>query len=127
MTKKEIDHIVGLESGMILIEKGSEVNFFEWLLDEAFSILAIFYFLRRNKLDMLVLTEKRVILTMKNKVKFQRELNGNETLTFNGVKTALEIIDRDEKTTIGLTRLRVTYEEGKMIRQQLSEFQKRAK
>ena len=122
MTKKEI---VKTESGVILLEKESEQSFFESILNNTVSFISAIYFLTRKKLDSLILTEKRILLIVRNKIQLEKKLNGNESLTYNGVKSALEITDQNEKSIIGLNKLRVSYEEGKLISQKLIEFDNR--
>jgi len=125
MTKKEIKNIVKTESGVILLEKESEQSFFESILNNTVSFISAIYFLTRKKLDSLILTEKRILLIVRNKIQLEKKLNGNESLTYNGVKSALEITDQNEKSIIGLNKLRVSYEEGKLISQKLIEFDNR--
>ncbi|SIR43704.1 MULTISPECIES: hypothetical protein [Flavobacteriaceae] len=125
MTKKEINNILKSESGIILLEKESEQSFFESILNNTVSLISAIYFLTRKKLDSLILTEKRILLIVQNKIQLEKKLNGNESLIYNGVKSALEITDQNEKSIIGLNKLRVSYEEGKSIRQKLTEFESR--
>ena len=125
MTKKEIENILKTESGIILLEKESEQSFFESIINNTVSLISAIYFLTRKKLDSLILTEKRILLIMRNKIQLEKKLNGNESLTYNGVKSALEITDQNEKSIIGLNKLRVSYEKGKLIRQKLTEFDNR--
>ena len=125
MTKKEINNILKNESGIILLEKESEQSFFESVLNNTISLISAIYFLTRKKLDSLILTEKRILLIVRNKIQIEKKLNGNESLIYNGVKSALEITDQNEKSIIGLNKLRVSYEEGKLIRQKLTEFENR--
>ncbi|WP_434035717.1 hypothetical protein [Formosa sp. 4Alg 33] len=125
MTKKEINNILKSESGIILLEKESEQSFFESILNNTVSLISAIYFLTRKKLDSLILTEKRILLIVRNKIQLEKKLNGNESLIYNGVKSSLEITDQNEKSIIGLNKLRVSYEEGKSIRQKLTEFESR--
>ena len=125
MTKKEIDNILKNESGIILLEKESEQSFFESVLNNTISLISAIYFLTRKKLDSLILTEKRILLIVRNKILIEKKLNGSESLIYNGVKSALEINDKNEKSIIGLKKLRVSYEEGKLIRQKITEFDNR--
>lgn len=125
MTKKEINNILKNESGVILLEKESEQSFFESVLNNTISLISAIYFLTRKKLDSLILTEKRILLIVRNKIQIEKKLNGNESLIYNGVKSTLEITDKDEKSIIALNKLRVSYEEGKLIRQKLIEFDNR--
>ena len=122
MTKKEINNILKNESGITLLEKESEQSFFESVLNNTISLISAIYFLTRKKLDSLILTEKRILLIVHNKIQIEKKLNGNESLIYNGGKSALEIIDKNKKSIIGLNKLRVSYEEGKLIRQKLTEF-----
>ena len=125
MTKKEINNILKSESGIILLEKESEQSFFESILNNTVSFISAIYFLTRKKLDSLILTEKRILIIVRNKIQLEKKLNGNESLIYNGVKSALEITDLNEKSIIGLNKLRVSYEEGKSIRKKLTEFENR--
>lgn len=122
MRRKEINKILKAESGIILLQKKSEQSFFETILNNTISIISAIFLLTNKKVDSLILTEKRIILVMRNKVQLEKKLNGNETLVYNGVKTVLEITDQNEKSFIGLNRLRISYEEGNLIRRKLTKF-----
>lgn len=124
MTKKEINHILKTESGIILLEKESERSFFESVLNNTVSLISTLFFLTRKKLDSLILTEKRIILIIRNKIRLERKLNGNESLMYEGVKPSLVITNQNNKFNIELNKLRVSYEEGKLIRQKLIDFEK---
>ena len=125
MTKKEIDYILKTESGIVLLQKKSEQSFFETILNNWISIISALYFLTRKKLDSLILTEKRIIIIVRNKIYREQKLNGTESLAYNGVKSVLEVIDQNNKSSIRLNKLRVSYEEGKLIRKKLTEFENR--
>lgn len=119
---EEIDTILKTESGIILLKKESEHSFFEAILNNWVSILSALFFLTRKKIDSLILTEKRVLLILRNKIYIEQMLSKIEIVNYNGVKSMLEIKDENKVFSIPLHKLRVSYEEGKLIRQKLSEF-----
>ena len=125
MTKKEINSILKTESGIILLEKESEQSFFESILNNTVSFISALYFFTRKKIDALILTDKRILLIVRNKIQLEKKLNGNESFIYNGVKFVLEITEKNEKSIIGLNKLCVSYEEGRSIRQKLTEFESR--
>ncbi len=125
MTKKEIDNILKTESGIILLEKKSEHSFFESIFSNWISIFSAFYFLTRKKLDTLILTEKRIILIVRNKIYIERIFIGIESLNYNGNKTIIEVTDQNQKFSFPLDKLRVTYEDSKLIKQKLTDFMNR--
>ena len=122
MNKKEIDNILKTESGIILLEKESELSFCETLLSNWVSIISTLFFFTRKKLDILILTEKRITLIIKNKVYIERMFIGIESLNYNGIKCTLEVTDQNQDFSLPLNKLRVNYEESKLIKQKLSEF-----
>tara|TARA_R110002074_G_scaffold376817_1_gene554022 strand:- start:65 stop:448 length:384 start_codon:yes stop_codon:yes gene_type:complete len=122
MTKKEINNILKTESGIILLEKESEQSFFEAILSNWVSILSAIFFLTRKKLDTLILTEKRMTLIVRNKVYIERIFIGIESLNYNGIKSTLEVTDQNQQFSFPLNKLRVSYEESKLIKQKLTEF-----
>ncbi|MFI8380153.1 hypothetical protein [Leeuwenhoekiella sp. NPDC079379] len=127
MTKKEINNILKTESGIILLEKKSEQSFFESIFSNMVSVISALYFLTRKKNDSLILTENRIILIVRNKIYIERIFIGIESLNYNGNKTTLEVIDQNQKFSFPLDKLRVTYEESKLIKQKLTEFMNRKK
>lgn len=127
MTKKEIYNILKTESGIILLEKKSEQSFSETIFSNIISIISVLYFLTRNKNDILIITEKRITLIIGNKIYIERIFNGIESLNYNGNKTTLEVKDQNQKFSFPLSKLRVSYEESKLIKNKLTEFMKRKK
>ena len=122
MTKKGIDNLLEKESGMILLKKESENTFWETILENIFSIATVFYFLTRKKFDYLILTEHRVSLIIRNKLFLERIFIGIESLNYNGIKSTLEVTDQKQQFSVPLNKLRISYEESKLIRKKLSEF-----
>ncbi len=125
MTKKEINNILKTESGIILLEKESEQSFFETILSNSVSILSSIFFLTRKKLDTLILTEKRMTLIVRNKVYIERIFIGIESLNYNGIKSTLEVTDQNQQFSFPLNKLRISFEESKLIKQKLTEFMNR--
>ena len=113
MTRKEITKILKTESGIILVQKESEQLFFESILNNSNSVFAPIYFLASKKLDSLILTKKRILLIVRNKI---------ESLVYNGIKSSLEITDFNKKSIIRLNKLRINFDEGNLIKQKLIEF-----
>ncbi|WP_282075461.1 hypothetical protein [Maribacter aquivivus] len=122
MTRKEITKILKTESGIILVQKESEQLFFESILNNSNSVFAPIYFLASKKLDYLILTKKRILLIVRNKLEFEKNLNGSESLVYNGIKSSLEITDFNKKSIIRLNKLRINFDEGNLIKQKLIEF-----
>jgi hypothetical protein len=81
----------------------------------------------RKKLDTLILTEKRMTLIVRNKVYIERIFIGIESLNYNGIKSTLEVTDQNQQFSFPLNKLRVSYEESKLIKQKLIEFMNRKK
>ncbi|MEE9364537.1 MAG: hypothetical protein V3U92_18200 [Cellulophaga sp.] len=127
MTKKEINNILKTESGIILLEKESEQSFFEAILSNWVSILSAMFFLTRTKLDTLILTEKRMTLIVRNKVYIERIFIEIESLNYNEIKSTLEVTDQNQQFSFPLNKLRISYEESKLIKQKLTEFMNRKK
>ena len=122
MTKREIDHIIKKESGTVLLVKDSGQTFFEAILNNWISFLSAIYFLSQKKLNYLVLTEKRIILIIRNKVSKEYFFSDFETINYNGIKSVIEVIDLNQRLSIPLTKLNISYEESKILKHQLSEF-----
>ncbi|MGJ8745091.1 hypothetical protein [Polaribacter sp.] len=127
MTKKEIKNILKTESGMILLEKKSEQSFFETIFSNMVSIISALYFLTRKKNDSLILTKKRIILIIRNKIDIEQIIIEIKSLNYNINKTTLEVNDQNQEFSFPLNKLRVTYEESKLIKQKLNEFMNRKK
>ncbi len=117
MKKKEIDTLLKKESGKILLKKKSENTFWEDIKGET-----VLYFLTRRKFDYLIVTEYRIVLIIRNKLFFERVFNRIENLTYNGIKSTLEVSDQNEKFLVSLKKFRINYEESKFIKERLSEF-----
>ena len=122
MTKKEIDHIIKKESGTILLVKDSEQTFFEAILNNWVSFISAVYFLSQKKLNYLILTEKRIIVIIRNKVSNEYALSDFETINYNGIKSAIEVIDLNQRLSSPLTYLNISYEESNILKHQLSDF-----
>lgn len=127
MTKKEINKILKSESGIILLEKKSEQSFFETIFSNIISIISALYFLSRKKLDSLIVTENRIILIIRNKIYTEQIFVGIKSMNYNGTKCTLEVTDQNQKFSFSLNKLRVSYEESKLIKQKLTEFMNREK
>jgi len=122
MTKKEIDNILKKESGIILLEKVSEHSFLETMFESTTSILSLIYFLSRKKLDLLVLTESRITLFIRNEIYSERILNGINSINYNGISSSLEVTEQNQQFSFPLSKLRISYEESKLIKRKLSDF-----
>ncbi|TPN86852.1 hypothetical protein [Aquimarina algicola] len=121
MTKKEVDKLIKKESGMILLDKDSEDKFWE-IVFKQISILTFIYALLRQKNDYLIVTEKRILFIIRNKIIENKILNGTERLTYNGIQPSFEITDLEQHYSFSLIKLRVSYKEAKLIRERLSKF-----
>ncbi|WP_103072306.1 hypothetical protein [Aquimarina sediminis] len=122
MTKKEIDTLIKKENGVILLKKDSEETFLESFFGEL-SVLTFVYFLIKRKIDYLILTEQRVLFIIRNKIIENRTLTGTEKVVYNGIKPSFEINTSEQQYSFSLRKLRVSYEESKLIRQRISEFE----
>jgi len=122
MTKKEIDNILKTEHGVILLKKESEQSFFETILSNSVSILSGLYSLTRKNIDMLILTDNRITLIIRNKVYIERVFVGIKSLNYNGIKSAIEVTDQNQQFSFPLNRLKVSYEESNLIKEKLTEF-----
>jgi len=121
MKIKAINKSIKDENGIIFIEKKSEQSFGETLIFNSNTILSLFFFLKRKK-DFLIQTDKRILLIYRNKLKYEIELNDLQSIEYNGKKPSLEVIDKNGKRSIDLTRFRVSYDEGNKIRSALKEW-----
>ncbi|MFC5044841.1 hypothetical protein ACFSTE_21715 [Aquimarina hainanensis] len=122
ITKEKINLILKNESGIILLKKESKQSFWEAFFSQWISIITAFYLLTRNKNDFLILTEKRLILIIRNKTYLEQKLNRTASFNYNGIKSTLEITNQKNSSCIKLNKLDVSYEEGKLIRRKLNEL-----
>ncbi|MEP0481254.1 MAG: hypothetical protein ABJD23_13615, partial [Nonlabens sp.] len=97
-------------------------TFFEVILNNWVSLLSAVYFLSRKKLDHLILTEKRIIVIIRNKVHKEYFFSDFETINYNGNNSVIEVIDLHQQLSIPLTKLKISYEESNILKHQLSEF-----
>ena len=109
------------------MKKKSEQSFFETILSNVVSIISALYFLTRKKIDSLILTENRIILIIRNKIYVERIFIEVVSVNYNGNNSTLEVTDQNQKFSFPLNKLRVSYEESKLIKQKLTEFMNRKK
>lgn len=124
MTQNEIDFVLKSESGMILLSKKSSHSLIEHFFSNWTSLFSALYFGTRNKMDILILTEKRFIYLIKNKIYIEIGLKGIGSLNYDGNKSVLEITAEKEKYSIPLDKLEINQEESNLLRQNLSNFVK---
>lgn len=122
MTIKEIDTILKKENGIILLKKESEQTVLESFLSNWISIISALYFLKRKKQDILILTEHRMVLFLRNHNIIERIFMGITALEYNGVKMIIKVTDQNQDFSFPVKHLNINYEESKLIKQRLNEF-----
>ncbi|MGY6648068.1 hypothetical protein [Wenyingzhuangia sp. IMCC45574] len=119
MTTKDIEYLLANETGTILLKKESEKSFFESLLENWTSIISLIYYLKRRKYDYLILTNRRIIIIVRNKKSKEILIEGFTSCNYNGIKCELEINNSKGTITVPLKSLRINYEGGKLLRRKL--------
>jgi len=124
MSEKEIDEILINESGIVLLKKRSEKSFLEVIFSGFILILRLLNIVKR-KFDFLVLTESRVIQIIRNEVYYKHVVKGIKSVSYNGSTTILKVIDQNQEFSFPLDKLRVTYDESKLIKRRLASYENR--
>lgn len=127
MTIDQINDLLVSESGVLLLRKKSEESFFEFVLANSTSLLGLAYFLSRKKFDSLIVSKKRLLFILKNKVNREYLFNNINSIAYNSKASRLIILDDNQEVIISLAKLRVTYEESKSLRGLLVKFMNEVK
>ncbi|MFD0963694.1 hypothetical protein [Pseudofulvibacter geojedonensis] len=108
------------KDSVILLKKKTEDSFFETMLSE--SVLGFLYFLfRRKKYDYLIVTKTSVLKYYKNKLFKEYSITDLENLVYCPISFSLKL-NHDDTFKISLVNFRISYEESKIIQQNLEGF-----
>lgn len=109
-----------------MIKKASEHSFTETLISSDRSLIGLLFFLKRKRFDYLIITKKRILYIIRNKVVKNISYNNSSKVSFGLKKNRIEYYDnKQEKEYIELNDLRITLEEIQQIKKTLSLFRKK--
>lgn len=120
MTQKEINQLLNPKTTILFLKKKSDLTFWEVVLENMVSLIAVIFFVKRKKFDYLIVTEQCLIISIRNNIYKKHDFTNLESIYYNGNNSTLEIIDQDQQFLFPLHKLRISYEEAKLIHQQLS-------
>ena len=116
MLNKAIKNILRDEDQVIFLKKKSEPSFIDTFIFGFFA-----YLLKGNAYDYFIITSKNIVTIRKSKVLTNIEYNTDEKIIFNSIKPDITVIDlENNKITIELSFIRLTYEEIQDIKRILS-------
>ncbi|MDO5979932.1 hypothetical protein [Flavivirga spongiicola] len=104
-----------------MFKKESKHHFFEPLISSDTSLLGILFLLKRKKFDYLIITKKRILYIIRNKVIKNISYNYDLKIDFNSVKNSIEFYSGEQKKEyIELNDFRITTEEIQQIKRALN-------
>ena len=107
--------IIRGETINIKIKKKSDISFWQY------HILGLISFLTHNSYDYFFITEKRVLLVIKNELIINIEYENFDKISFNPLNDTLNISFKEkEEQTIPLKLLRLSYEEIQYLKKKLN-------
>lgn len=107
--------IIRGEDVIIKIKKKSEISFWQY------HILGLLSLFLNNTHDYFFITERRILLVVKKEIITNIEYHDFDKISFNSLNDSLKIsIKENEKQTISLKRLRLSYEEIQYLKKKLN-------
>ncbi|WP_299765459.1 hypothetical protein [uncultured Dokdonia sp.] len=122
---KNIQRLLKKEAGVILLKKTSKDTTWEFLISNTNTLATLLYFIIRKKHDYLILTNKRVVLILRNNVVNEYVFNEVSSVSYNGINETLQIKEPDQYVSFHVEKMRITYDEAKEIRKKLEPFSKK--
>lgn len=106
-----------------MIKKASKNNFTETLMSSDKSLLGLLFFLKRKKFDYLIITKKRILYIIRNKVIKNISYNNKSKVSFNLEKSRIEYYSsKQKKEYIELNDFRISLEDIQQIKRALNKF-----
>ncbi len=106
---------------LLMIKKVSEHELLNPLGPSDRSLLGLLFFLKRKKFDYLIITKRRILYIIRNKVIKNVPYNYNLKINFNSVKNRLEFYNyKQKKEYIELNDFRITLNEIQQIKNALN-------
>lgn len=121
---KNIQRLLKKEAGVILLKKYSKDNTWEMLLSNLYGLATLLYFIIRRKHDYLILTNKRVVLILRNNVVDEYVFNKIKSAFYNGINETIQLEEPNQYVSFNVEKMRITYDEAKEIRKKLETFLK---
>ncbi len=116
MINKEIRKILKNENQVFFLKKQSEPGFLD-----SFILGFMVYLIKGNDYDYLIITNRRIVTIRRNKVLTNVEYKTDKKLIFNSIKSEITGLDLENNNiTIGLSFIRLTYEEIQNIKKILN-------
>ena len=102
--------IIKEETILLKLKKKSDIGFWHY------HILGLLSFFTNNQLDYLFITNKRILILIKDNIAY----TGFEKLKFNSINNTLSFIDtNNQQQQLSLNKLRLTYKEIQQIKKKL--------
>ena len=106
--------IIKEETILLKLKKKSDIGFWQY------HILGLLSFFTNNQLDYLFITNKRILILIKDNIVTNIAYTGFEKLKFNSINNTLSFIDtNNQQQQLSLNKLRLTYEEIQQIKKKL--------
>lgn len=122
---KNIQRLLKKEAGVILLKKTSKDTTWEIILSHLHGLATLLYFIIRRKHDYLILTNKRVVLILRNNVVNEYVFNEVTSVSYNGINETLQIKEPNQNVSFHVEKMRITYDEAKEVRKKLEPFSKK--
>ncbi len=91
------------------------------MISQSASFLSALFFFVRKKIDELIITDKRIILTIANKVICNVVYKDFSTIKYNSMDNRVDFIDiNNNKRHIGLKSFRITFDEIQHLKKTLN-------
>ncbi|WP_292950019.1 PH domain-containing protein [Olleya sp. UBA1516] len=106
--------IISDETVLLKLKKKSDIGFWQY------QILGLLSFFANNQFDYLFITNKRIVVLIKDTVVTNIEYHNFKELKFNSMNNTLSFNDsNNQQQQLSLNKLRLTYEEIQLIKKKL--------
>jgi hypothetical protein len=126
MKSKAIKALVAKESGVVLLQKESELGFLAHVF-EAVLFMGTILGICTKKLDSVVITKQRLLYILSNKVVYHKKLSVEDTIEYCGIAPSITVTDATGVSKIKLIKLRIKDREHQLIRDRLKLFKNQYK
>lgn len=112
---KSLNKLIKGEEILIKIKKKSDISFWDY------QIMGLLSFFTNNSMDYYIMTNNRILLSIKNNDIINIEYNDFSKVQFNSSNDRLIYLNKNnERQNLSLKKLRLTYEEIQLLKNKLN-------
>tara|TARA_R110002012_G_scaffold6531_1_gene30554 strand:+ start:46995 stop:47351 length:357 start_codon:yes stop_codon:yes gene_type:complete len=110
-----------------ILKKKSASTFLESAIINNNIFLSLLLTFKKAKVDKITLSETDLMFIIENKMVLHKKFQKIDAVSYNGLKEQLLITTNNEVFTHSLKAFRISYDEGKVLKTKLKEFNSKIK